>query len=384
MERSPVISWLFHIRVLSLLLVLGSLDYLFVQHAYLSTMTKGASVQLVFGFEYAILLTMVVNIAIKYILHAIDLNSDTPWENKAVFLLYTELIMGLIKVILYVAFVVIMVRIYTLPLFAFRPMYYTIRNFKKAFNDVILSRRAIHNMNTLYPDATPEELQAADNVCIICREEMTTASKKLPCNHIFHTACLRSWFQRQQTCPTCRLNILRTTPTNNAQQQRQEQRPRAQPVPNPFVGPNPFVNFNPFQQLLNQNVPNPNVQAPAQDANQQGAPNVTPTQNTQAAGPSTSQQPTNVPPFGMPPFMPFPFFPFVSQPPIPPQNLRSLSPEELRRMEGNERENVEARIQCLKNIQVRTQISTFILYYNLKHVAFLGNARCCCVNDATV
>jgi len=28
-------------------------------------------------------------------------------------------------------------------------------------------------MNTLYPDATPEELAAADNVCIICREEMT-------------------------------------------------------------------------------------------------------------------------------------------------------------------------------------------------------------------
>lgn len=46
------------------------------------------------------------------------------------------------------------------------------------------------------------------------REEMFTASKKLPCNHIFHTACLRSWFQRQQTCPTCRLNILRPTPSN--------------------------------------------------------------------------------------------------------------------------------------------------------------------------
>lgn len=28
--------------------------------------------------------------------------------------------------------------------------------------------------------------------------------KKLPCDHIFHKSCLRSWFQRQQTCPTCR------------------------------------------------------------------------------------------------------------------------------------------------------------------------------------
>jgi E3 ubiquitin-protein ligase synoviolin len=52
------------------------------------------------------------------------------------------------------------------------------RSFKKAFNDVILSRRAIRNMNTLYPDATPEELAAADNVCIICREEMITGKQK--------------------------------------------------------------------------------------------------------------------------------------------------------------------------------------------------------------
>lgn len=40
-------------------------------------------------------------------------------------------------------------------------------------------------------------------------------SKKLPCNHIFHSACLRSWFQRQQTCPTCRMDVLRL-PNPNA------------------------------------------------------------------------------------------------------------------------------------------------------------------------
>ena len=55
-------------------------------------------------------------------------------------------------------------------------VFYNSRSFKKAFNDVILSRRAIRNMNTLYPDATPEELAAADNVCIICREEMVTGN----------------------------------------------------------------------------------------------------------------------------------------------------------------------------------------------------------------
>ena len=52
-----------------------------------------------------------------------------------------------------------------------------------------------------------------DNVCIICREEMQAgnACKKLPCSHIFHKSCLRTWFQRQQTCPTCRTDILQRT-----------------------------------------------------------------------------------------------------------------------------------------------------------------------------
>lgn len=79
---------------LALLGVLGTFDMNFVCHAYQSMITKGASVQLIFGFEYAILLTIIINIAIKYALHTIDLNSENPWDNKAVFLLYTELVMG--------------------------------------------------------------------------------------------------------------------------------------------------------------------------------------------------------------------------------------------------------------------------------------------------
>ena len=59
---------------------------------------------------------------------------------------------------------------------------------------------------------------------------MVSASKKLPCNHIFHTSCLRSWFQRQQTCPTCRLNILRPTTTTQPSRQ-QNQQPQAAPAP---------------------------------------------------------------------------------------------------------------------------------------------------------
>jgi len=412
MERSPVITILFHLRVLSLALVLASLDMFFIQHAYTSTLTKGPSVQLVFGFEYAILLTIVINLIVKWVLHSIDLHSENPWENKAVFMLYTELFIGFIKVLLYILFFVIMVRIYTLPLFAVRPMYLTMRAFKKAFNDVVLSRRAIHNMNTLYPDATAEELASTDNVCIICREEMTVPSltKKLPCGHIFHRNCLRSWFQRQQTCPTCRLDVLRQTSAGAAtaagqagaaapgpqqhpqagqqpaqmifqqqmaalrnnlealQRQRQQQQPAGNTAPPPAQAAaaaqqNPAVPN--FMNLMAGGVP-PFPFNPPPQAQQQPQSGATPTTTTTTTGQSTAPTSTasaattstaspgataggQRPPFMFPPF---PFMPFTVPPPQPPPNFSGMSDSELREMEGTERTNVEARIRCLRNIQV--------------------------------
>ena len=85
-------------------------------------------------------------------------------------------------------------------------------------------------MNERYPDAAAEEI-AREDVCIICRETMRPwpapneigsnmdgdaqrnmearlRPKKLPCGHILHFACLRSWLERQQNCPTCRRPVL--------------------------------------------------------------------------------------------------------------------------------------------------------------------------------
>jgi E3 ubiquitin-protein ligase synoviolin len=91
-------------------------------------------------------------------------------------------------------------------------------------------------MNDRYPDATEQEIQTQD-VCIICREGMRAwqpndqnqpnappqspgderlRPKKLPCGHILHFSCLRSWLERQQNCPTCRQPVLTTTTTTAA------------------------------------------------------------------------------------------------------------------------------------------------------------------------
>uniref|UniRef100_A0A674A6H3 RING-type E3 ubiquitin transferase n=1 Tax=Salmo trutta TaxID=8032 RepID=A0A674A6H3_SALTR len=328
MERSPNISWVFHFRVFSLMVLLGVLDFLFVNHACHSIITRGASVQLVFGFEYAILMTMVLTTFIKYTLHTVDLQSDNPWDNKAVYMLYTELFTGFIKVLLYMAFMTIMIKVHTFPLFAIRPMYLAMRQFKKAVTDAIMSRRAIRNMNTLYPDATPEDLLASDNVCIICREEMVTGAKKLPCNHIFHASCLRSWFQRQQTCPTCRMDVLRASNPNQppAPAPAQPPAPAAPanaPVPGPpgNVGPGMMPHFPPG--LFPFWGPFPGAAPPAGAA---GAPGAAEAAQTQGAGECLSS---------MPP---------------PPPALSTMSEAELRELEQEGRRGLEARLQCLHNI----------------------------------
>ncbi|CAN9514701.1 unnamed protein product [Ophioblennius macclurei] len=406
MERSPNISWLFHLRVLSLMGLLGVMDFLFVNHACHSIITRGASVQLVFGFEYAILLTMVLTTFIKYILHTIDLQSENPWDNKAVYMLYTELFTGFIKVLLYIAFMTIMIKVHTFPLFAIRPMYLAMRQFKKAVTDAIMSRRAIRNMNTLYPDATPEDLQASDNVCIICREEMVTGAKKLPCNHIFHSSCLRSWFQRQQTCPTCRMDVLRAS--NNNQTAAPAQAPPPQPAapanapaaPPPNVGPAMLPGFPPgilpFWGPFPAVPPPPAAAAPAPGAGD------APQTSSEAAQTAGSAQPTSSgadaaagaaaapaggaipgfpftfppPPFPTAPWLPMPPPPpFVSSMPPPPPSLSRLSEEELRELEAEGRRGLEARLQCLQNIHTLLDAAMLNIHHYLSTVATLTPPR---------
>lgn len=401
MERSPNISWLFHMRVLSLMALLGVLDFLFVNHACHSIITRGASVQLVFGFEYAILLTMVLTTFIKYILHTVDLQSENPWDNKAVYMLYTELFTGFIKVLLYIAFMTIMIKVHTFPLFAIRPMYLSMRQFKKAVTDAIMSRRAIRNMNTLYPDATPEDLQASDNVCIICREEMVTGAKKLPCNHIFHSSCLRSWFQRQQTCPTCRMDVLRASNPQPppAAPAAAPAAPANAPAPAnnnvapgmlPGFPPGVFPFWGPFPPVP---PPAPPAAAPTgaeaapstSETTQMAGSSAAPSSSDSATSPSAAAVGSSLPgfPFSFPP-PPFPSAPWLPMPPPPPfvssmppapPSLSSLSEQELQELEAEGRRGLEARLQCLQNIHTLLDAAMLNIHHYLSTVATLSPPR---------
>ncbi len=151
-------------------------------------------------------------------------------------------LLDFVKLGIYSAFFCILLTFYGLPIHIMRDLFLTARSFLKRLSAFLKYRNATRDMNQRYPDATEEEIQREDT-CIICREEMTPWSvtnpapgapaagapappvarspiisersrpKKLPCGHVLHLGCLKSWLERQQVCPTCRRPVVDTRPT---------------------------------------------------------------------------------------------------------------------------------------------------------------------------
>src|SRR2546430_17218094 len=129
------------------------------------------------------------------------------------------MLLDFLKLCIYAGFFVILMLFYGLPIHIMRDVFLTARSFFKRLRDFMRYRRATRDMNERYPDATIEEISQADT-CIICREVMRpwhanevqpnqiadqpaqrlgisrnerSRPKKLPCGHVLHLGCLKSW-----------------------------------------------------------------------------------------------------------------------------------------------------------------------------------------------
>ncbi|KAG2700883.1 hypothetical protein I3843_06G018200 [Carya illinoinensis] len=207
-ETTPSVPIISHIRIVSFMGFLLLLDSLFLYNNIKFLMKeKKASVSVFFSFEYMILATTTVSTFLKYVFYVIDMLMEGQWERKPVYTFYLEIIRDLLHLSMYLCYFLVIFMNYGVPLHLIRDLYETFRNFRIRLVDFIRYRKITSNMNDRFPDATPEELNASDVTCIICREEMMTA-KKLICGHLFHVHCLRSWLERQHTCPTCRALVV--------------------------------------------------------------------------------------------------------------------------------------------------------------------------------
>ncbi|KAH6914103.1 synoviolin 1 isoform b [Coprinopsis sp. MPI-PUGE-AT-0042] len=222
---------LFHFRMATLFMVLWATDLIMFVYTIEHTLTVGVGGMVLFASEYGILIASILNTVAKYLLSAYEFrragqrggDNAPPWENKSMWTFYIELATDFAKLTVYLAFFSIIITFYGLPLNILRDVYMTARSFITRLRALHNYRTATKNMDQRYPNATEEELTAmSDRTCIICREEMVfqehqtqqpenqgpnMTPKKLPCGHIFHFYCLRSWLERQQSCPTCRRTV---------------------------------------------------------------------------------------------------------------------------------------------------------------------------------
>jgi len=212
--------------------------------------------------------------------------------------------------------------------------------------------------------------------------------KKLRCGHIFHLRCLKSWLERQQSCPTCRCSLLDNNDNNNnrnANAQPQAAAGQAQ------------------AQQQNNEAQQQNAQQPQASTNVNQNNNTTGTASTQRSVPEASTssaistgitQPflrsTNINSFTLPfslpqtsnitlmntnnneekSAIPIILTPIASLGPnadssIPP--IESLSDEKLREIEGSLRQNVISRIKAISEINqqlngIVTQLNQVLSY----------------------
>lgn len=117
---------------------------------------------------------------------------------------------------------------HSIPIYAIRDVYVAGSLFFSRTLAFFRYKKAMQALD-VYPTPTQQELDTkSDKTCIVCREELHVGPpegasatnnedpqnpppdfdtsngppKRLPCGHIFHRNCLRSWFERQLTCPT--------------------------------------------------------------------------------------------------------------------------------------------------------------------------------------
>ncbi|KAJ1035162.1 hypothetical protein NDA18_000759 [Ustilago nuda] len=251
--QSPSVPRIFHARMVSILTTLLLADLLLVGFSMQMLLIKKVKVgiMVLFTSEFIILTALLGNTIAQYILNCIDTAREEPWEAKSLYVLYVDLAHDVVRLCTHTYFFILLTRMYGIPLSLIHDLYSTGRSCTMKVKALIRYRQALKKMETKYPNASAADLQSMDGTCIICREDMVAAElesesgtaaasgagmvtnktpKKLSCGHIFHFRCLRSWVERQQSCPTCRRMILDDDPepAPTAQQQQQQQAPQQQ------------------------------------------------------------------------------------------------------------------------------------------------------------
>ncbi|XP_062404560.1 E3 ubiquitin-protein ligase AMFR [Sardina pilchardus] len=151
------------------------------------------------------------HVIMRYSIHLWDLNHEGTWEGKGSHIYYTDFVMEMVMLSLDLMHHIHMLLFGNIwlsmaSLVIFMQLRYLFHEVQRRLRRHKNYLRVIDNMEARFAVATAEELAANNDDCAICWDTMHTA-RKLPCGHLFHNSCLRSWLEQDTSCPTCRLPL---------------------------------------------------------------------------------------------------------------------------------------------------------------------------------
>ncbi|KAG0279573.1 hypothetical protein BGZ95_000823 [Linnemannia exigua] len=228
---SPNIPIRVHVKILTMLsMILVSTIAWFV-----FCISVFRSMLLLLSFECFTLFLDTVQTLVKYVIHLGDLSRQGPCESRRMVQYYTEFstdTMILVTTLGHYLHIMYLhgISFTLIDAVLFLNMRSVFNNLRKKLAGHQAYRQALKNMQALYPSATEKELTDYSDDCAICRDSMTSA-KVLPCGHIFHLFCIRSWLEHHSSCPTCRRSLVSKVNTENQDADEARGFPRNDSVP---------------------------------------------------------------------------------------------------------------------------------------------------------
>ena len=151
-----MLNRVFHIRMVSLFLVLLLLDVGFLRYSIVQISTYGPSMMLIFAFEAGIITVSLISSATKYTFNLYDYSlAPEEWELKSVAMLYLDIISGMLwasfsqdflRLLLYGTFFAAVTSLYGLPIHIIRDLYMTIKSLATRIQDLRRFLQATQNM----------------------------------------------------------------------------------------------------------------------------------------------------------------------------------------------------------------------------------------------
>ncbi|ODV81212.1 uncharacterized protein CANTADRAFT_196212 [Suhomyces tanzawaensis NRRL Y-17324] len=195
-----------------------------------------------------------------------DDNELRVWENKPYFSKGIDIASESLKAISYLCFIYLLT-VYSelsLPLAMLQGTYSSLRQAYTEVKQLMAFIESSKRLDSQLPTATKEDLDASDNLCIICREDMYSpelyqaafkkplASRKCPkkliCGHILHMGCLKEWLERSDSCPMCRRKVFEGPNPESAPQDDTRAAPTETPATNTPTNTQPPFN-HPVEEL---------------------------------------------------------------------------------------------------------------------------------------